>query len=134
MRGFLRPKEKKMARIQLQQAWIVGLLLLLLIQSLQPSNCEMGSSSRISSISSGTADGTEEWGYTDVRPGTISVPFLFFFLFSCCIPFFIEYPSIHNFRISCSPELALLCHAIIKFSPHILLPKHLHILGGCSCD
>ncbi|CAK9250536.1 unnamed protein product [Sphagnum jensenii] len=58
-----------MARIQLQQAWIVGLLLLLLIQSLQPSNCEMGSSSRISSISSGTADGTEEWGYTDVRPG-----------------------------------------------------------------
>jgi hypothetical protein len=61
-----------MARIQLQQAWSVGLLLLLLIQSLQPSNCEMGSSSsssRISSISSGTADGTEEWGYTDVRPG-----------------------------------------------------------------
>jgi hypothetical protein len=88
VRGFLRPKEKKMARIQLQQAWIVGLLLLLLIQSLQPSNCEMGSSSRISSISSGTADGTEEWGYTDVRPGNISVPFLSFFLFSCCIPFF----------------------------------------------
>jgi hypothetical protein len=71
-----------MARIQLQQAWIVGLLLLLLIQSLQPSNCEIGSSSsssRISSISSGTADGTEEWGYTDVRPGTIVCP-LFVFL------------------------------------------------------
>jgi hypothetical protein len=72
-----------MARIQLQQAWIVGLLLLLLIQCLQPSNCEVGSSSssssRISSISSGTVDGTEEWGYTDVRPGTIVCP-LFVFL------------------------------------------------------
>jgi hypothetical protein len=64
----------------------------------------------------------------------LSVPFLSFFLFSCCIPFLIEYPSIHNFLISCSPELALLCYAIIKFSPHILPPKHLHILGGCSCD
>jgi hypothetical protein len=36
------------------------------------------SSSRISSISSGTADGTEEWGYTDVRPGTIVCPLFVF--------------------------------------------------------